>query len=470
VISALATRLLLLPRLPWPLRYGIATLLCFAALGAGLWLRGPPFLFFFPTVLIVAILFDHGTSIFAALLLSAMAVGRMLPANWPHPDPHNLLALAIFLVTGIVMGSVVEALRHAANRLSDTNRALLTAVAERDITMRMFDALLEGTDDPIYVKGKDHRFVHLNQAAAALLGATIQLAIGKRDRDFLPPDVADTVEANDRRVMAGSDVIVIEEAIPTPQGNTRHFLSSKFAWTDMDGSVLGLMGISRDITDRKSAEDRLRAADAQKELLLHDINHRVKNHLQTIVGLMSVAANRIDSVDQAREIIDVTAARLAVLGGVYNRLQLGSSASVVDARAFLSELCGDLLTGLVGSAPVTIESHADATPIEANRAVTVGLFVNELVQNALKHAFPGGRPGRIRINLTRSDRTFRLEVGDDGIGFEPGAGRQTASGQRLIKAMAQQLGGTLAVDGGPGRGAQFVLEFPVTDACAETQL
>lgn len=454
--------MLRLPKWPWLVRYGLATVFVVFAIAAGQWLKGPPFVLLFPSVIIIAVLLDHGCGIYATLLAAGLASYRVVSTSHPTTiDPHNFIALLVFVITGLGITYIVEAMREAIDRLSGANRALVITSAERDQTIGMLNAVLEGTPDPVYVKDRGGCFVHVNQAAATLLGADIPSVIGRRDRDFLPADVAEQIEAVDAEVLAASAPLLREEIVGVEGAERRHFLSSKFRWTSGKGEVLGLIGISRDITDRKVAEDKLRAADAQKQLLLFDVNHRVKNHLQTVVGLISVASRRVTSVDSGREALHEAASRLTVLARVYTRLQMGAEAAVVDAGPFLRELCEDLAEGLVGSRPIDIAVDADDSPIDSHRAVTVGLIINELVQNALKYAFPAGRAGTITIDLRRAPHAFRLSVADDGEGYVVGAG-PVGSGSRLIGAMVQQLDGTVHVDAAPGQGTRTTIDFPTT--------
>ncbi len=459
------SRLIQLPKLPWPLRYGLATAMVALAVAGGYWLRGPPFVLLFPCVVLIAVLLDHGCGIYATLLSAAAAsyVVMAAPGHAALGDIHNLTALLIFVITAIGVTYIVEAMREAIDRLSQANRALVIASAERDQTMGMLSAVLDGTPDPVYVKDSAGHFVHINQASATLLNAPIPEIIGRRDRDFLPDDVASQIEMLDAEVLAADKPLIREEVIGVEGGERRHFLSSKFRWTGGDGAVLGLIGISRDITDRKGAEDELRAADAQKQLLLFDINHRIKNHLQTVVGLISLAANRIRSIEDGREALHEAASRLTVLARVYTRLQVGAEAAVVDAGPFLRELCEDLHSGLIGARPIRLDVTTDNTAIESHRAVTLGLMINELVQNALKYAFPAGRAGVIAVSFERGPHCFTLVVSDDGDGFDLEA-RPRGSGQRLIAAMVQQLDGTLHIDTAPGRGTRTTVEFATTGA------
>jgi len=461
LILALSQQLRGLSKLPTIVRYGLTTLLVGLALAAGYTLGTPPFLFFFPTVLIVAVVFDHGTSIYATLLSAALVAAFLMAPGVAPPMPQliELMSLAVFIVSSIAIGSVVEAMRHAIEELSAVNKQLVHVNAESDAKTLLLDAIVEQTPDPIYVKDRDGRFLHLNSAAAQLLGVAPTKAIGRRDRDFLSVEQAALIEANDQSVMTSGTAQVVEEPVSQPGQAPRLFLSTKAPWQAPDGSGLGVVGISRDISVRKEAENALKAADAAKQLLLYDINHRIKNHLQSVSGLMAIAARRATTLMAAQGALTAAVGRMAVLGQVYTRLQLGAETSVVNTRSFIEELCDELAQSLIDSRPISIRCDAVATPLDSGRAVTVGLFINEVVQNALKYAFPGDRAGTVRTRLSADADDYLLVVEDDGIGFDTAAAPiGTGAGQRLIRAMAQQLGGTLDIAGPPG--TRYTLRFP----------
>jgi two-component sensor histidine kinase len=196
----------------------------------------------------------------------------------------------------------------------------------------------------------------------------------------------------------------------------------------------------------------------QKDLLLYDINHRVKNHLQSVMATLSLSRRRMPD-DAAREAIDNTITRLSVLSRVYDRLELKPGGeAVVSAREFIRGLCADLEPSLIDLRPIALRVDAANEEIEIGRAVSVGLVINEALTNALKYAFPADRSGTVLVNFSRRNNDFVLEVSDDGVG-RPSPSESSGTGTKLIRALAQQLGGTIEWKGPPG--TQLVIEFPV---------
>jgi len=200
----------------------------------------------------------------------------------------------------------------------------------------------------------------------------------------------------------------------------------------------------------------LEASDAQKELLLHDINHRIKNQLQVVAGYMSLGQR--DAGDtQAAEVLGTAANRLRVLARVYDRLQLGRETTSVGARGFIEEMVNDLQPGLIGLRPIVLRAEAEDAELSSGRAVTIGLMINELVTNAVRFAFADDEAGNILVLFRRCEAGFCLDVIDDGKGFRTEA-RSGSVGQRMLRALVSQLEGRIEWAGPPG--TRVSVSFP----------
>lgn len=421
-------------------------LVFFAARAALTEVQGSPFLLFLPAIVLSSFLFDRGSGLVATFFSTALAIYFFIPpsGSFSFQDIGSVIAVAVFLGVGLFTASVIEALRSTVDDL----------VAHETIlgnSLGLLEAVIEGTPDPIFVKDRDGRFVRVNSVLARIFGVTPEAARGRRDRDFLPDASASPIEAADRKVIETGVPMVIEELVEVAGQGQRYFLSTKAPWYNRRGEIIGLIGISQDIHDRKRAEMEVRSANAQKEILLHDINHRVKNHLQSVMSLLAMSNRRLTD-PLAKEEIANAVGRLGVLARVYDRLRVKGDAgtATVSIRDYLQGLCDEVAPTLTGSRPIVVRTQLDDADLDAGRAVSVGLAVNELVQNSLKHAFPDDRAGTIAVRFGRlePDR-FQLEVTDDGVGM-PSAPVPTSTGTRLVRALAQQLGGTATWDGSAG--------------------
>lgn len=441
---------------PLAARYGLTILIVLACFGVRYALGEAypyPYLIFLPGILFASFVFDRGSGFLATFLSAALALYFFVEprGSFGPQDIGGVLSVIIFTTVGLLTAAVIEALRLVVDELSEKSEELADS-------LNLLETVVEGTPDPIFVKDREGRFVRVNSVLAQVMGVPKDALIGKRDRDFLPIEQADKIESVDRVVMETRAPFLVEEHVSVAGDGARWFLSTKAPWYGPDGTLSGLIGIARNIDERKRAEEEVRSANQQKDLLLYDINHRVKNHLQSVMATLSLSRRRMPD-DAAREAIDTTITRLSVLARVYDRLELKPGGeAVVSARDFIRGLCADLQPTLIDLRPISLRTEVANEAIELGRAVSVGLVINEALTNALKYAFPDERAGNVDVSFTRGDDRFRLEVADDGVGLSPEQ-RGSGTGTKLIRALAQQLAGTVEWHGPPG--TRVVLSFPV---------
>jgi two-component sensor histidine kinase len=216
------------------------------------------------------------------------------------------------------------------------------------------------------------------------------------------------------------------------------------------GFFVGIGGLIAGLTEAlRRAMDRARAAEREKDLLLHEVNHRIKNDLQILTSLVSLQRHKTNS-PEARQALGAAMERITVLARVYDRLSHHDTTAVVDTRDFLSSLIDDLRTALAGERPITITTQLERVALTLECALPLGLIINELLTNALKYAFPGARSGHIEISFTQQTDAFVLRVRDNGVGMGEGQAPGHGLGRQLVHRLAAQLSGTVLVTGDAG--------------------
>src|SRR5687768_8609281 len=190
----------------------------------------------------------------------------------------------------------------------------------------------------------------------------------------------------------------------------------------------------------RRAMDRARAAEREKDLLLHEVNHRIKNDLQILTSLVSLQRHKTNS-PEARQALGAAMERITVLARVYDRLSHHDTTAVVDTRDFLSSLIDDLRTALAGERPITITPQLERVALTLECALPLGLIINELLTNALKYAFPGTQSGHIEISFVQQTDAFVLRVRDNGVGMGEAPGH--GLGRQLVHRLAAQLSSTV---------------------------
>jgi two-component sensor histidine kinase len=236
-----------------------------------------------------------------------------------------------------------------------------------------------------------------------------------------------------------------------------------FAVAKLTASLVALprRHLRRQTTARQQAEAKLQ----QHELLLKEMSHRIGNDMQRLVGILQAEA-----VDEplAASALQRAASRILVLGQLHRRLSLrereGEAEALVNSRVFLEGLTEDLRGLIDKHGPIALTVAAEAHELPVRRAADLGLVVNELVTNALKHGFPADSAATaravIRIDFYCNGESYDLTVTDNGVGLaaRPKLG---GLGQRLVRALATQLGGRLEILQSEVGGTRCRLTFPV---------
>lgn len=212
--------------------------------------------------------------------------------------------------------------------------------------------------------------------------------------------------------------------------------------------------------DLQRANQRLRASLDEKEVLLKEVHHRVKNNLEVINSLLSLQADRI-SDSTARQLLEETSNRVHAIADIHRLLYQSSDLAEIDIRKVLEALAHNLFVFYcVDPDRVRLVVEISEFNVDIQRAVPVALILNELVSNALKHAFPNGRRGSIRVRVQSDGGECRLSVADDGIGLPSGMHLAVlpSLGLQLVRVLVEQLCGHLESQSPPG--TQYTLKFP----------
>ena len=224
-----------------------------------------------------------------------------------------------------------------------------------------------------------------------------------------------------------------------------------------------IVGVCRDISDRKQAEEQLKASLEEKELLLKEVHHRVKNNLQVISSIFSLQSQTLED-EQALAILEESQNRISSMALVHEKLYQAANLANIDFAEYIRDLTYNLLASYnVNSDWIQTEMNIESIQLNLDSAIPCGLLINELVSNSLKHGFPDQRSGTIYIFLGVKDEqaeTLCLKVEDDGVGLPEGfnPNKATSLGVSLISSLTQQLRGTLKFQNNPG--ASFEITFP----------
>jgi PAS domain S-box-containing protein len=196
-----------------------------------------------------------------------------------------------------------------------------------------------------------------------------------------------------------------------------------------------------DVTERVTLEREHSVAHERIAMLLQELTHRVKNSLQVIASFVMIESRSHQS-PEGKAALERVSHRITALGQLYSTLSKADTIEAVDAATYLDELCRELVAAVQNEdgASIMLKTDIASELLPTDRAIPIGLIVNELVTNAVKYAFPARAKGTVMVTLTRGPGELRLTVADDGQGLDPGRA-DSGLGGRLVDGFARQLGG-----------------------------
>jgi PAS domain S-box-containing protein len=347
---------------------------------------------------------------------------------------------------------------HEPKRSTDETRRYIAALAASESGYR---SILDASPDGIAITDLAGRITLLSTRAAAMWrGARPDDVVGRHILDFLAPEDREPAAGRIAQLFTATMTGTREYRGLRQDGSTFDIDINSGLIRDPEGKPTGMVFVVRDITERKLVQDALRESLEEKESLLKETHHRVKNNLQIINSLLRLEAAR--STDNAVKVaLGEMQGRVLSMAVLYETLYRTRTFGRLDLARYLKDLARQFFRAHADSAAAA-RLTLDLAPIEIpiEQGVPCGLILNELMTNSLKYAFNLNQPGEIGILLRReADNSILLRVTDTGPGLpEDFDVRKTLSlGMQLVADLARQIGGSLEV--GPGPGARFDVKF-----------
>lgn len=335
------------------------------------------------------------------------------------------------------------------------------AEAERLKAEERYRTIFERAIEGIYRSTAEGRFEVVNPPLAAMLGydspADLMDSVRDLDLDFYadPGRRKDFFACFER----GDEARDFESRVRRKDGRVIWILENTRAVRNAQGEITHFEGSMLDITRRKEVEQRLKASLEEKEVMLREIHHRVKNNLQVVSAFLSLQGDLLEDT-QARNAFREGQNRIRALAAIHESLYQSPDLRGIDLATYIPKLAR-YVVGTYQSASCRPRLELDVAPtrVDIDTAIPCGLMVNELVSNALKHGYPDGRSGTIRVGLARENGHLKLSVRDDGVGLPPTfdpQGRETL-GMQILGALVHQLGGSLEY--ASSLGTEFMVTF-----------
>jgi len=288
--------------------------------------------------------------------------------------------------SGIFRGIVGVARDNTERRLAE---------AERNRSQIFLSKLLDTIPDPVFVKDTQRQFVLVNEALCVFLGHSRQELLGKKDTDFLSLEQAEAIRVRDTHVFDTGEENVAEEQLADSLGRLRVMVTKKALFSDAGGQRF-VVGVIRDVTEAKAREALLRGSLLEKEVLLKEVHHRVKNNLQIISSLLFLQKEGI--ADPAiQELFEESRHRISSMALVHEELYRSGDLGRVDLREYLERLAPKVVQSLRGEKNLELSRQLASCLLPLDKAIPFGLLVNELLTNAVKHGFAGRDSGTIPV-------------------------------------------------------------------------
>lgn len=396
--------------------------------------------------------------------LPGLAEAWVIEAEAPPERLHRMLARA---------GSATRARRRSARLAQQLNKVLTgtepgevadAQAARLAVAHGYLESILAQVPDPLFATDLAGLLIACNDAASGLFGRSLDDCVGMPITSLLPVEgggaaVTQLVER------AGTGATFHQQELRLRRSEDREPTDLELSLApvrDADGRIAGVSFVARDVTTTRRTEAALRAALAEREVLIREIHHRVKNNLQVLASLLQLQARHLP--EELRRRFEEAVSRVRAIARIHDRLAASADLAAIDFQRFVEELCRDLARSFGASHHVHFDVDVASVRATVETATPLALLLNELVSNALKHAFPADRPGRVSIVAARSGvEGHVLTISDDGVGLPEGyraARRPGSLGLDLVEALLRQLGARMELRGNGG--TTFLIALPAT--------
>jgi PAS domain S-box-containing protein len=335
--------------------------------------------------------------------------------------------------------------------------------------------LADHVTDVIWIMDMDLKFTYISPSVERLSGYTVEDLENLSLKDIQDPEElersSDYIERDLASEQAGQlnrfSYRILEHKLFRKDGIPIWVEDKMTFLRDKDGQPIGILGITRDITMRKEAEEKIKASLSEKENLLKEIHHRVKNNLQIISSMLRLQESRIKDEGLIRIFMD-SRNRIRSMALIHERLYKSDNIASIDFAEYINLIVTELhQTYSYKPAQITLEMNVDRIFLGIDQAIPCGLIISELVSNAMKYAFPRelGKNGKIRITFhKKGKKTIQLMVEDDGTGIPDyvDINKVDSLGLQMVNLLTEkQLKGNLKLN--RKRGTQFTITFSLPE-------
>lgn len=380
-------------------------------------------------------------------------------ASLNGPKTQILRRYLTFFAVGsiLIFSTTIVMIRHERLRNKAETSIRLSEEKAKESEER-FRLLINNAGDAIYLCDLQGRLLRVNYESERQTGYSREELLNMNVMDLnatrLTPEALSELVREITRTRKASF-----ETLNRHKDGHEFPVELRVVYLDL-GSEAALLGISRDITERKRAEEAMAGSLHEKEVLLKEIHHRVKNNLQIISSLLSLQEQKMNDLGML-DVLAESRGRIMSMAIIHDQLYHSRDFAEIGMEEYLRQLLPRLIQTYKGRRDIALRLDLHPIALSLDQAIPFGLIMNELTTNALKHGFRERSKGVISISATLSGGMISLTVEDNGAGLPPGfmLEKQDTLGLQIVNMLTGQLHGDLSVTSGPG--TCFRLRFPM---------
>ena len=434
-----------------------------------------------PFAILIAVRFGVRGAVFGMVLMALVAVAGTAAGGGAfrltHPALGDRVIVTQWFTATLTLVSVLLALAMEQARwqefqtrllneaLAEANGVLVHEIGERERAALSLRMLLDATPEGIVVVDHEGMVVEVNSALEWMFGYTRGQLLGQPSDMLVAEPDRDMVQTYRVRYVAAPEEMLTRGPGPDLQAlrsDGKTFPAQVGLSPYRLGDELRIIATVRDVTEQRAAERRMETSLREKEVLLREVHHRVKNNMAVMSSLFYLQQRYAKDPDTIR-VFRESESRVRSMAMVHEVLYRSSDLSAVDFSRYLESLVEHLANVYRGTLPgLRLELDLEPIRLSIEQAVPCGLLLNEVLTNAFKHAFVDGAPPVLHVLARARNGEVRIEVIDNGVGIpdDHAPDRTQTLGLRLMQALTEQLDGTI-LTARQARGTRTTLTFPL---------
>ena len=339
-------------------------------------------------------------------------------------------------------------------------------IREKEERRKYLETILTAVPDAVITLDRDHHVMEWNPGAEKLFHYTAQEAVGTHVDSlvaFNGQDIMQEAQGFSKKVTSGIPVHLQETVRYTKEGNPIDVLMSA-APIHIDGSLVGAVGVYADISRLKTAEHDVIKLLEEKDRLIREVHHRIKNHMNTMYSILSVQASYFSNPDVLAA-FDEAKNRIRLMQSIYQKLYSSNNTNSMLLRPFIEELVKDLKTAYTTHARIDVSTDIENIKVTAKQSLPIGIVVTELITNSLKYAFSNKHEGYITVSLKRTQpHILEMRIEDDGDGTPETiiSDNDYGFGLTLVQGYARQFDGSVEIKNTQGTSITVTFQLEPT--------